>query len=326
MTDADDARTSILTIDGGGIRGVLPAIWLHRLQGELTCPVPECFDLVAGTSTGSILAAALGLGHTTDDVIHMYQHHATDVFPPQFGRLVGRVRRSFASHAHTRRAGEGLDRVLVQVFGHARLGDVRRATLITACSHDGHEPLVFDSRDPAHAELALRDVCRASAALPGIFSPHTMHVPGRGELALVDGGEYDRNPTVQALATELMPPRRPPASFLVGSFGTGFSTGFSAPVIEREPPRDARDLAWAVPRVRTLLSSGAPADLEDRLAASRFHRLQTDLPAELARPDAADRDAVRGLLNAAVSYLEEGDGAARIAALARDLGETPERG
>jgi len=323
LTDTDDSPRSILAIDGGGIRGILPAIWLHRLQGELTCAVPECFDLVAGTSTGSILAAALGLGHTTDNVIHLYQHHASDVFPPQFGRLVGRMRRSFNADARARRAGEGLDRVLMEIFGRARLGDVGRATLITACTRDGDEPLVFDSREPAHAELALRDVCRASSALPGIFPPHTMEVPGRGALALVDGGEYDRNPTIQALATELAPPRQPPERFLVGSFGTGFSTAFAAAVAEREPPRDAPDLAWAAPRVSALLGGEAPADIEERLAASRFHRLQADLPAELARPDATDRDAVRGLLNAAVSYLEDG-GAARLAALARDLGRTTE--
>lgn len=71
----------ILTIDGGGIKGVFPAAFLAAIEDEIGRPVVEHFDLVAGTSTGGIIALALGLGMSARDVLQLYLETGHQIFP-----------------------------------------------------------------------------------------------------------------------------------------------------------------------------------------------------------------------------------------------------
>ena len=70
----------ILTIDGGGIKGVFPAAFLATLEDELGGPVADYFDLIAGTSTGGIIAIGLGLGMTAKELLHLYREAGGRIF------------------------------------------------------------------------------------------------------------------------------------------------------------------------------------------------------------------------------------------------------
>ncbi|HYW92497.1 MAG TPA: patatin-like phospholipase family protein [Gammaproteobacteria bacterium] len=310
----------LLTLDGGGIRGLITAVWLHRLHEIVARPLAQTFDVVAGTSTGSILAAALGTGRSTDDVIAHYQRHGRDVFPSGPGRLLGRLRRVFTEGLPPARYdSSGLRRVLEEVFGEARMGDVLRRTLITCYEPARHRPVVLDSHDPACRDLRLRDACMASAALPGLFPPYTLELAGPGTLELVDGGEFDYNPLAQALALLLA---ENPDGCRDGLVATSLGTGISrdAPAAERaaEAPVGEGDLRWLEPSLETLAGGPLAPAARGCLQRARYYRLQVELEPDLANPDGVDSDTMRQLLQAAQAWIDDG-GRERLARLARDL-------
>src|SRR5258708_25902503 len=74
-------RFQILALDGGGVRGIFSAAVLAGLERDLGRPVVSCFDLVVGTSTGGIIAAAFGAGVSADDMVGLYTSNMTEIFP-----------------------------------------------------------------------------------------------------------------------------------------------------------------------------------------------------------------------------------------------------
>ncbi|HEY4732792.1 MAG TPA: patatin-like phospholipase family protein, partial [Gammaproteobacteria bacterium] len=76
----------ILALDGGGIRGLITAVWLDRLEKKLTGPLYKHFDLIAGTSTGSILACGVAMGLSAGAIIDLYLNNAGAIFPGRASR------------------------------------------------------------------------------------------------------------------------------------------------------------------------------------------------------------------------------------------------
>ena len=77
----------ILSLDGGGIRGVFPAAFLARLEEHLEHPIGRYFDLIAGTSTGGIIAIGLGLGLSADDILKLYVEKGPAIFDQEHGAV-----------------------------------------------------------------------------------------------------------------------------------------------------------------------------------------------------------------------------------------------
>ena len=91
-------RFRILSIDGGGIRGIFPAAVLAGLEAQYTSgrPISDFFDLVAGTSTGGIIALGLGAGYSAADMLALYVDRGGEIFPPFPQTRLGRVRAGLA--------------------------------------------------------------------------------------------------------------------------------------------------------------------------------------------------------------------------------------
>lgn len=182
----------ILTIDGGGIKGVFPAAFLTTLEQRLPCPVADYFDLIAGTSTGGIIAIGLGLGLTAENVLDLYKLYGARIF----------ARRRFLSLLSLVRAKYGyepLRAALVTAFADRRLGESRKRLLIPSLNlaaervhiyKTSHHPkLVHDYKLPA-IEVAL-----ATVAAPTYFP---IHLSADG-LPYVDGSLWARNPMALAI-------------------------------------------------------------------------------------------------------------------------------
>lgn len=177
----------ILTIDGGGIKGVFPAAFLAELEDRLGEPVVDYFDLIAGTSTGGIIALALGLGLTAKDILRLYLENARRIFP----RTVGSALWGLFSAKY---ANATLRAVLAEAFGRRLLGESRTRLVIPslnlATEHvhvykTSHDPgLVNDYRVPA-VEVAL-----ATVAAPTYFP---VHLSPEG-VPFIDGSVWARNP------------------------------------------------------------------------------------------------------------------------------------
>lgn len=135
----------ILSIDGGGIKGLFAAELLKRLEDRLPNgqAIRDYFDLIAGTSTGGIIALALGLGLSTDEITDFYKLKGKKIFPDltPLGRWLRRVRQLFL-YGYDQAA---LERELKDAFQDKCLGESKCRLLIPAFEGRMNEVAVFRS-------------------------------------------------------------------------------------------------------------------------------------------------------------------------------------
>jgi len=221
----------ILSIDGGGIRGIIPASTLVALEQQLGRPVRECFNFLAGTSTGALIAAAAAAGVPATRILDIYVQRAGEIFTP--GKFIADIKRLISGYMYD---PENIRRVLDSEFGTARgwkLNDSPVRLLITAKGIDTH-PWYFVQDTSRNARttgtLGLIDCAVASAAAPTYFSPWTIQIGGR-KVVLVDGGVgVTGNPVYQACVEAFYYDDFTPADTRVVSLGTGtFAAGDRIP-------------------------------------------------------------------------------------------------
>ncbi|HWP79794.1 MAG TPA: patatin-like phospholipase family protein [Candidatus Acidoferrum sp.] len=214
---------AILSVDGGGIRGIIPATFLVEFEkrtGKSTC---ELFDLIAGTSTGGLLAAGLTLPdtggrpkYTAAQMLAAYFEDGGAIFHKSLCRTVmtlgGLIRPIYSPR--------NLERVLERYLGDARLHMALTEVLIPAYDMESSTPWFFktsfarQNRSPANDPL-LTQVVRATTAAPTYFPPLAM-----AGHCMIDGGVFAGNPALCALAqARNMYPDE--TEFLVVSLGTG---------------------------------------------------------------------------------------------------------
>lgn len=185
-------RFNILSIDGGGFRGVYPAHLLKRIEDEFEIKWCRDFGLLAGTSTGSIIAASLALGKSASDVLEMYAQHGADIFRKSFGPRLG----LFAS----KYSNSNLRRILNDYFGDSKLGDIEIPLIIPAtdiangCVHvfkSSYHNEFFRDKDVRVADAVL-----ASCSAPTYFPP--MLLSEKTPYLLADGGLWANCPSLVA--------------------------------------------------------------------------------------------------------------------------------
>jgi hypothetical protein len=184
----------ILSIDGGGIKGVFPAAFLAALEEATGKRLADHFDLVAGTSTGGIIALGIGLGVPARDILAFYQRHGPTIFPKQ-----GRWHRMFRWVARSKYRPKALRTALEAVFGHRRLGESETRLLIPSISAATGDVHIY--KTPHHERLKSDykqeavDVALATSAAPTYFPVH--RTPSG--VQLMDGGLWANNPLMVAV-------------------------------------------------------------------------------------------------------------------------------
>ncbi|MCE7031533.1 patatin-like phospholipase family protein [Lysobacter sp. GX 14042] len=297
----------ILSVDGGGIRGLVSCTWLEGVEAALANAgkpgLTGSFDLLAGTSTGALVTCGLGLGWSPATLATLYRERRAEIFPGTPGKLWSRARRLFRHGLSAPRYdGRGLEAVLEEVFGDRRLGELQRPTLITSYDTLARRPVIFKSFLPEHADLRLRDVCRASTAAPSYFPAHGMEVDGK-PCALIDGGIVANNPTACAIAEALRRDRGVSqcGELVVLSVGTG----------ERNQPiplKAAQEwgaVEWAIPIIDVLFDGNADSVdyIARQLVGKGYFRLQAELLAGLDDLDETSAAHIAALESLARDYL-----------------------
>ena len=213
----------ILSIDGGGIRGIIPATTLVKLEKQLGKPIRECFDFLAGTSTGALIAAAAAAGVPATRILDIYVQRAREIFTPP--AIIAQPKRLIVGYMYD---PANIRKVLVSEFGAAAkwvLNDAPVRLLLTAKGIDTH-PWYFVQDNPKNAQttgkLGLVDCAVASAAAPTYFKPWQINVSGT-QTVLVDGGVgVTGNPVYQACVEAFYYDSFTIADTRVISLGTGF--------------------------------------------------------------------------------------------------------
>lgn len=193
------ARRFVLSIDGGGIRGIIPACALVRLEQITGKLARETFSFAAGTSTGALICAAVAAGLPATAILNIYLKRIKEVFSP--GAPWNTAKRVITGSMYS---AATLHRVMVEELGPASgwtLNDSPIDLLISAKCVSNGKPWYFVRDNPKNAKvtggLKLVDCVTASAAAPTYFNPWPMSDPISG--TLVDGGlGVTGNPVYQA--------------------------------------------------------------------------------------------------------------------------------
>ena len=214
---AQDSAFNILALDGGGARGVYSAQVLACVEKETGGPVRAHFDLIAGTSTGSIIAGAAAVGIPMSEVVKLFEKESPRIFQ---GRWLG----SF--HIRSKYPRRPLEEVIRGCVSDVTLGEVSTPLMIMGSDISTGGVHVFKSRYPKElgesyvrdSDVVLADAILASCAAPTYFDP----VPV-GSFLLADGGLWANNPSIMALTEAVSKFNRSLEQIRILSIGTGHS-------------------------------------------------------------------------------------------------------
>jgi patatin-like phospholipase/acyl hydrolase len=313
---AEKKKVRVLSIDGGGIRGILPAGLLAEIERRTSKPVSALFDLLAGTSTGGILALALTKpdvagerpAHTAYEAVEFYRKLGSTIFSrPLWHRIT-----SAQGLLHSRYPEDPIESVLAGFFGETRLKDALTPLLVPSYDLDRRSPFFFRStmaQMRADYDYPMHTVARSTSAAPTYFPPELIRTSVTNEnYVLIDGGVFANNPAACAFveAKVLFPAA---TEFTVVSLGTG------AP---KEPPlmTSAGDWGlaqWARPILDTVLdgvSSTVDYQLSQLLSrgtdgTQRYFRIQPELSTENQAMDNATQGNLADLTALAARTIEE---------------------
>lgn len=277
-------RFQILSLDGGGIRGLFSAAILARWEENLGVPIADHFDLITGTSTGGIIALGLGLGLRPREIVQFYLNKGPRIFPRGW-------RAPFRVGRHTLRAkfdNAALRSAIHECFGDKLLGHSRKRLVIPSFDLGRGEVRVFKTAH--HAELATDfkfpawKIAMATSAAP-TYLPAFREIDHR---RLIDGGVWANNPVVVGIVDTMSKIGVPLDSVHALSIGT---------TRELKYPPDRLDggglLAWARHASEVIMqgqSAGASGQAQLLLGRDRFLRINPMVPEGLFSLDYADPD------------------------------------
>jgi patatin-like phospholipase/acyl hydrolase len=186
-------RFQILSLDGGGIKGLFSAAILAAIEEDLNIDVTEHFDLIAGTSTGGLIAIGLGLGLRPREIVELYLREGASIFPRWLGL------RSLLHWMYRKFSSLPLEKALQRCFRDKRFGDSKKRLVIPSYNIGADDIYIFRT---AHHEGLRRDykvpawkVAQATSAAPTYF-PSVRTIDST---RLIDGGVWANNPTMVAL-------------------------------------------------------------------------------------------------------------------------------
>ena len=178
----------ILTIDGGGIKGVFPASFLATVEDSIKDNVANYFDLIVGTSTGGIIALGLGLGLSAKELLAFYEEHGPTIFKGNRGL---RWLRWLGTSKYSKTP---LENALKSCFGDKRLGDSKKRLVIPSLNLENGEVHIYKTAHHPRLETDYKesavDVAMATASAPTYFPTHRS-IAG---IPLIDGGLWANNP------------------------------------------------------------------------------------------------------------------------------------
>ena len=323
-----NSKYRILSIDGGGIRGIIPAMILAEIEKRTQKPIHSLFDLIAGTSTGGLISLGLTkpkpgstpenpiAQYTAEDLINMYVEYGGVIFYESwYEQMLGPLedllnRPKFSS--------EGREEVVMKYFGDMPLEHCLKEVFVTSYDIEQRIPIFFTSKIEKQwissrkfrtlcQGFSLKDAAMATSAAPTYFEPYhvaTSHNTN-GFYTLVDGGMVANNPANLAMIEAEMSERKKGqrlsiSDILLVSLGTGSLTT----AYKYEEAKNWGMVQWARPLMNIMFDGGSelvasklrrllePLNRED---PQLYYRFQTFLTAELEAMDNATGENILAL-------------------------------
>ena len=309
QTISPGSTVRILSVDGGGIRGILPARLLQEIERRTGKPAADLFHLIAGTSTGGIIGCGLVNGMPAAELGDLYAKQGAIIFQrSMWHRMINPAQLLGAKFDPA-----AIEKILLDVLGGVSLGNVANAELLVPTyvielprpeGQDGFDvvttrtPMFFKTwkargvaLGPGEVEkefdFKLRDVARATSAAPTYFPPAQIANAQDQKFAVIDGGVFANNPAMCALSSayRLFSQAK---RFVLVSLGTGS--------LERDIPyaqaKDWGELQWLHPILSVLMDGNADTVCYqcDQILGSDHYRFQISLGRNPNDPTAVNED------------------------------------
>lgn len=322
---AEEKKVCILSIDGGGIRGILPGVILQRLEEKLQDKsgnkedrLADYFDMISGTSTGGILTCAYLMPDTkgkskfsAQEAVNLYLDRGDEIFDVSFWQKV----KSVGGLRDEKYSAAELEEALMDNFGDTMLNELRKPCLVT--SYDIRNRSAFFFRQQRANEdinnFLVRDVARATSAAPTYFEAARVKNVVGSPYPLVDGGVFANNPTMcaysEARTMKFAGKKDKPLAenMIILSIGTGS-------VKKPYPYKVAKDwglIEWIQPIIDIMMSGNSETvnyqmkQIFDSFegGADNYHRLEPQLKAANSEMDDASPENLLALKEDGLSFI-----------------------
>ena len=284
----------ILSIDGGGIRGIIPGQILVVLEKKLqaktgneSARLGDYFDMVAGTSTGALLSAAYVCPdangrpkYSAKEAVNFYLEDGDEIFDVGFWRSVTSAR----GLTDEKYSAKELERVMREAFGDIKLSELLKPTCFVSYDIRERIPVIFTQHDAAEngPDFLVRDLLRGSTAAPTYFETARIYslAPNRKKHVLVDGGMVANDPTLCAYAEAInFDGVNGLKDMTIVSLGTGKE-------LRKYSYSDVKDwgpLGWAKPSIDIALEGGPQMtdyymkQMAETVENPKYYRIQPKL-------------------------------------------------
>jgi patatin-like phospholipase/acyl hydrolase len=321
----------ILSIDGGGIRGYIPALILEKLSSLMdqesgNGDLFSAFDIIAGTSSGSLTAMGIAApdkkegneGYTDKprysmtEIVNIYETCRTDIFPERTLEGLSVVKQAF----HEKYNSSGFEKVLEGMFKERIMKDCLTNILIASFDILSNKPVIISNDD----DFYMKDIARGSSAAPTFFEPALIEsISEEKKYCLIDGAMAANNPAMFAYIKARI--KFPKAQrFIILSLGTGQSTKF----YNFEQIKNWGFVEWILPSngtpIYSIMSRAQEGCVSMQLKNTpgvEYYRINPVLEGESLEIDNISFKNMKKLKTAAVKIIEENQNL--LEKLARDL-------
>jgi patatin-like phospholipase/acyl hydrolase len=319
----------ILSIDGGGIRGIIPATIVvyieNRLQKITKNPdvrIGDYVDFIAGTSTGGILTSvylspadkdgSIKYRYTAEDALRFYLERGGFIFSSGvWDKLI-----SLGGIIKERYSAKPLEKFLTFSFRNSKISELLKPCLLTSYEIEKKQPVFFQShvaKNNKAFDFYIKDACRATSSAPTFFEPARIQSLSGEMYTLIDGAVLANNPALCALteACVLFAEKGIPLTadrFELISLGTGKNQK----VYTYEHVKDLGGLGWLNPLLDVMMN-GVSDTIGRELSvlfqslgvADQYHRIQPELTRANADMDDASPENIKLLMDEASSCIEK---------------------
>jgi len=276
--------TKILSIDGGGCRGLIPLCILYVLEKRTGKQIYQMFDVIAGTSTGAIIAALLSIGEPVENIISFYiGDKIKKIFSKDLFHSIGTHCPKYDSN--------NIENVLKDTFGDKTFGDCLIDLLIPTDDWSNRQGVIFSTFETK--SIKLWQATRKSSAAETFFSASE---------GCFDGGLYASNPTDLAIVKTIKHTDAKLEDLFVVSLGTGT-------LVDKMSQKDIAKFWWddfakhLIPETMDRITSKTHDILSELLDNEKYFRFQFDCPTEFESMDNVSDKNLRGLKDLADSYI-----------------------
>ena len=327
-------KIRILSVDGGGIRGVLPGTILAQLEKILQRlstserKLGDYFDMIAGTSTGGILACIYLMPgddgkakFSAQDAVDLYIKNGHEIFD----RTTAQKFSSVGGILHQKYSHDALYNLLTTYFGDVTLDKLIKPSLITSYNISDRNAIFFTSADARTDDIYnfyVRDVARATSAAPTYFSPAHIESMNKQIFSLVDGGMFANNPALCAYAEArkinfsklFNDPQRKDKPTAADMLMVSMGTGSVKKRYRYDDFKHAGEIKWLEP-VIDILMSGNSETVAYQLTQmyltlepenqKNYYRLEPGLKEACSEMDEATPENINNLYQAGLAFVHE---------------------